>query len=278
MPDDETLSPPETPPGEPDGTAEPEKKVEVAPTFTREQVGDLVRESVRSVVTELTPKRSEPMADGPTGPNPAELQVKIDDIDNQIDQAASDGKPTRALLKARDDLVFKKYDAEYVQPLRQQGSQSINDLVLNQIGSDPEIGEIFTTYRDEVMTILTPGIKQGQPLRLDWVKEATRMVAGRHLREINDRDFERRTRKAKDDSPTPLPGGTNGRVRNAGADKKPETLREVYGERAEEGFRGKRNKGVTEDGFARTLGYTDFKTMRDKDAELSNNPTLGLDK
>ena len=279
MPDDENvLTPPETPPGEPDGSPETPPKVETAPTFTREQVSDLVRESVRGVMTELTPKRSDPIADGPTGPNPAELQTRIDDLENQIDSAVQEGKSTRQLQKARDDLMLKKFDAEYVQPLRSQGSQSINDLVLNQIASDPKLGEIFTTYRQEVLDLLAPGIKQGQALRLDWVKDAVRLIGGRHLEELQDRDYERRTRQSKLDNPTPVPGSTNGRQRNASAEKQPETVREMFGDRADEAFRFKRNKGQDEDAFARRLGFADKKDWFTKDRELSNNPTLGLDK
>jgi hypothetical protein len=277
--DDDPNAIPDDPPGDPtaDPTLDPDKKpdpVVAAPTFSATDVRNIMRE----VVGEFQPKRIEPTFDGPVGPDPVKLQAEIDEIDNQIDQAAQDGKPTRALLKARDAKVFQKYDTEYVQPLRSQGSQSINDLVLNQIASDPKLGEIFSTYKDEVMTILTPGIKQGQALRLDWVREATRMVAGRHLDEINEKVYEQRTRAAKLDSPTAMPGSTNGRARATTQDKEPTTVREAYGDHADEAFRFKSNKGQTPDTFSRSLGFSSFKEMVTKDRELTNNPHLGLDK
>lgn len=275
MPDDENvLEPPETPPGDP-ASPEPEKQPApvAAPSFSAADVENIVS----GVITKLQPKKPETTYDAPVGPDPLKLQQEIDELENQMEQAVQDGKPTRALQKARDAKMLQKYDAEYVQPLRAQGSQSINDLVLNQVGADPKLGDIFKTYKDEVMAILTPGMKQGQPLRLEWVKEAINMVAGRHLDEINERVYEQRTRAAKLDNPTALPGSTNGRARAQVQEKEPTTVREAYGDRADEAFRFKRAKGHNEDSFAQRLGFQNFKDMVAKDRELTSNPSLGLD-
>lgn len=283
MPDEDvTLEIPDSPPGEP--SVEPEKKDTPAPiALTGEQLRDIVRESTSSAISALTPKTPPKTldVDAPSGPSPAELQTKIDSIDSEIDLAAESGdrSKVRALTRQRDELRDQKFDIERVQPLRSQGSQAINDLVLNQIATDPELGEIFSTYREEVMNALSVGIRQGQALRLDWVKEATRMVAGRHLKEITDRDYEARTRKAKEGSPTPLPGSSNGRsLKTPDTNKLPETIREQFGDRADEAFRFKSGKGHTPDSFARVMGFKDRNEWFAKDRELTENRTLGLDK
>ena len=279
MPTEDELQPP----GEP-GTEETKPPEETKPaasaSLSADQVTDLVGRTVSATVKELSKPievKHNLLPDAPSGPSVTELNKQIDDLENQIDLAVQDNKPVKNLMRARDQLRDQVFDQERVAPLRAQGSLAVNEVVIDRIKSDPELGEIFTEYEREVMDLLTPSIKAGQVMRLDVIKDATRLIAGRHLGDIRARDKETEIRRKKNEETAPMPGGSNSRTLSALREKQPESIKEVFGERAEEAFRFKRNKGMDEDAFAKRLGFKDKKDWYKKDVELSNNPTLGLD-
>lgn len=279
MPEEDVTKPPDTPPGEPGTEADKKPDATAAPavSLTREQLTDLVRESVSSVITGLTPK-TPVVASTPTGPDPTVLRTEVNTLDAQIDQAVQEGKPIAALQRKRDELRDQIFEAEHVTPLRTQGSEAINDVVLAQMRNDPDLGDLFKQYEPEIRETLLKGLRAGTPLRMEWVRECTNMVIGRHLPEIRQRDKDATLRASKLDTPTPVPGSTNGRTMKQGQEKLPETIREQFGDRAAEAFRFKERKGHTPESFARTLGFANREEWFKRDRELADNPTLGLDK
>jgi hypothetical protein len=279
MADDPTVIP-ETPPGEPEVTTETTEKVETksdAPVFTAEQTSKMVGDAVEGAFNKVFPKKpADTISDAPTGPSPAELQAQIDQLDAKIDLAVQEGQPVRELNKQRDQLRDQKFDIERVQPLRSQGSNGINELVLDNLRmKDP----LFDKYEDEFRALVGPSIKQGQVLTLKIAQEALALIKGRHMDEILASDREAEVRKKKNDTDANLPGVTSGR-RIATEPKSPDTIKERFGDRADEAFRSKANKGMDADAFARRLGYKDKADWFKKDDELSKDTdgSFGLDR
>lgn len=274
------IDPPDDPGAADDQAKPPEKPA--APTFSLADTTRMVAEGVKVAIKELTP--SSPVtdsADAPTGPSPAELQQQIEDIDAKIDLAVSEGAEPSAVRKLnnqRDRLRDAKFDTEHVAPLRAQGSAGINELVIRQMETDPDTGEHFREYKTEIMTLLRPAIKAGQVLRLEVVQEATNLVLGRHMKEIRERDREATIRQDKDKRGAEMPGGTNGRAR-ANEPKGAETVKDLFGDRADEAFRMKRNKGMDENAFAQRLGYKDKAEWFQKTRDMDNGDrSCGLDR
>ncbi len=277
MPEDDVTKPPVDPPGDPgnDPPVDPPKDPPSPPEATFKSVD--VQNIVRNVISELTPK-APIVAAAPAGPDPTELRGQINTLDTQIDQAVQEGKPIAALQRKRDELRDQIFEVEHVTPLRTQGAEAINGVVLTQMKADPELGDLFKEYETEVREVLIKGLRPGQTIMLDWVKDATRMVAGRHLTEIRARDKDATLRQQKLDTQPPLPGASNGRTMKQGQEKLPETIIEQFGDRAAESFRSKERKGYTADTFARTQGFQNREEWFKRDRELADNPTLGLDK
>ncbi len=282
--------PPDNPPDEPivssggpptaGGAAAPTSpKAEPAPSFTAEQVGQVLEQGIeRAFQRVLKPQAPavSTIADTPLGPSVGELDSQIVSLNSEIDQAVANGGNVSALLTKRDHLRDQKFEIERVAPLRMQGGQSINEVVLDSIArSDP----YFTKYKDEVMALIAPAIKQGTVLRLEMVKEATNLVKGRHTDEILATDREEIVRRGKI-QPADMPGSVSGRsLSAAGAVAAKESVLEIFGDRAEAAFQSKRDKGIDEEAFARRLGYKDkrewFAKTREQDA---GDHSFGLDK
>lgn len=277
---DDIETPPETPPGSPDATETKEEvKVETkpdAPVFTAEQTKGMIRDAVSGAFKEVFPtKAADSTPDLPTGPTAAELQAKIDDLDNQIDLAVQEGKPVRELNRARDALRDNKFDIERVQPLRAQGSQGINSLIISNL-RDKE--PYFAKYEDEFNKLIGPSLKAGQVLTMEVAQEGFRLIKGRHIDEIIAAEKEADIRKEKIKADANLPGSTGGRQMST-QPKSPDTIKERFGDRADEAFRSKLNKGMDAELFARKLGYKDKAEWFKRDDELSQNDgSFGLDK
>ncbi len=275
---EEIETPPETPPGEP-GT-ETTEKVEVKPApaqFTAEQTAAMVGDAVEKAYSKVFPaKQTDITPDAPTGPSPVELQAKIDDLDNQIDLAVQEGKSVRELNRARDALRDQKFDVERVAPLRAQGSQGINSLIISNL-RDKE--PYFAKYEDEFNKLIGPSLKAGQVLTMEVALEGFRLIKGRHIDEIVAAEKDADIRKKKIETDANLPGGSSGRT-VATAPKSPDTIRERFGDRADEAFRSKKNKGMDEDAFARRMGYANKAEWFKKDDELSKDTdgSFGLDR
>lgn len=282
MPDD-VIQPPDTPPGEPTASSEPvasspAPEKAAAPIFTAEQISQLGAAMAKGIVSAVPPPpapvEAPPVAIAPPGPSSAELQVNIDQLDAQIDQAVQEGKPIRMLVSQRDQLRDQKFDLERVQPLRLAGANAINELNLDRVRTQDKY---FRRYEKEIMTILRPLITNGQALTKEMVDQAVIHVKGRHAEEVADMILEERTRQARLGEEPPMPGSTNGRSR-AQQPRTPDTIRERFGIGGEEAFRAKLNKGYTEDSFARRLGHKDKADWFAKDDEMSSPDfNIGLD-
>ncbi len=277
MPEDDVTKPPVDPPGDPgkDSPVDPPKDPPSPPEATFKSVD--VEKIVSNVINGLTPKPPV-VAAAPAGPDPAELRTQVSTLDTQIDQAVQEGKPIAALQRKRDELRDQIFEVEHVTPLRTEGAEAINGIVLTQMKADSELGDLFKEYETEIRGVLIKSLRPGQTIMLDWVKDATRMVAGRHLTEIRARDKDATLRQQKLDTQAPLPGASNGRTMKQGQEKLPDTIIEQFGDRAAESFRSKERKGYTIDTFARTQGFANGKAWFERDRELSADPHLGLDK
>lgn len=294
MPDDidNVETPPDTPPGDPSLDADsPEPSVpkekagatpqapaapQPAPLFTSDQIRDLADGISRGITSGFKPadqpQRYE--AAPPAGPTVNDLQGQIQQLDEQIDLAVQEGKPIVALQRQRDNLRDQKFEVERLVPLRVQGANSINSLTLENVRRDDPY---FAKYEREIMALLGPSMQQGQALTVEIVREALSLVKGRHINEILNDQREEETRKSKLESQAPLPSSTTGR-RQIAAAKTADTIRDRFGLTGEEAFNAKRNKGYTEDTFARRLGFKDKADWFARDDEMSSRDfNIGLD-
>jgi len=301
MPDeiDDQSTPPDVPPGEPsletndsnvDRPAQAAKEktgvTATAPvsqptpppaSFTSEQIRDLGAAFAAGLTNNLKPQTQDtpaPTASLPSGPTPAELQAQIDQIEQQIDLAVEESKPIRELQRQRDQIRDRKFELEHVAPLRIQGANSINSLVLANLRRDDPY---FRKYEREVMGLLGPIIQSGQALTEESAREAMNLVRGRHQDEIFNDMRNEQTRKEKLEQTAPTPGAITGR-RQTVQPRTPDTIRERFGVNAEEAMSSKRAKGYNEDLFARRLGFRDKADWFAKDDAMSSPEfNIGLD-
>jgi len=297
MPDDELdpNQPPDEPPGAPElnptpepaparasGANPPAAATPAAPSpssvFSDEQIGKLASGISSGLLNGLRPPAPTGPAtyQPPPGPTPDELQARVNQLDEQIDLAVTEGKPIGALISQRDKFRDQLVDINLVRPIRQQGSIAVNRLTLANAKRDH--ADLFRLYERELMQLLNPSLEQGFMLTDEIVNEACNLVAGRHQKELFQLDREAEIRQQKLAAASPQPGATSGRARSIQS-QSPQTIEARFGAPAEAAMQTKRAKGIDEDQMARRLGYKNKAEWFAKDDELSRpeNAGLGLD-
>lgn len=216
--------------------AEAAKAPETVPVSVVADIGKSIAEQMTKSLAEI--RREEQERSAASAPVQAPVQAPIDDVsDEQIEQAAAEGKGLAALLRKRELANRERWRREADASIA-QGSEAISQLGIQVISAKQHFKKYEKEIRAQVEQLKRnyPGVLI-QPAH--W-ENAYTFVVGQHAEEIVAQTREEAIRAARDPAPAQAaPAGTRSAPE---PEAEPATLSEALGRGFQDAFQMKQRK------------------------------------
>jgi hypothetical protein len=215
-------------------------------------------------VEELASRQPQVVVQQPFSGQPAGQPV---DLDAEIDHAVLTGSGAAQRIRALVDREVNKA----IKPLQDYGVNTIGELSRRVTTTGMKYYQRYKKEIDERLAILSPDTR-ANPVVIETVYNS---VVGQHADELAKEAAEAAVRQAQEPPAKPAVAGTG----TTGAPKEASDVPDIetfLGSKREEGFEALQHKGdgrqnVSQDDFARSMGYKDWATYMKTYQDLLNS-------